>query len=136
MASSNKWALITGVSTGGLGDALAKELLSHNINVIITGIQLSHLDYFSHNCEAGVEKLQMDVTDAASISSAVQAVTQLTGDRLDILVNNAGYGYMMPLLDAEIDKVKQNFDVNVFGVLAVTQAFFPLLRAAGKILLI
>lgn len=38
---------------------------------------------------------------------------------------------MMPLLDADIANVKQNFDVNVFGVLAVTKAFFPLLRAAG-----
>jgi short-subunit dehydrogenase len=40
MAGTNKWALITGVSTGGLGDALAKELLLNNIKVIITGLQL------------------------------------------------------------------------------------------------
>jgi short-subunit dehydrogenase len=131
MTGTNKWALITGVSAGGLGDALAKELLSNNINVIITGLQLSHLDYFTHTANSHVERLQLDVTSTTSISAAVQAVTELTGSRLDILVNNAGYGYMMPLLDADLAKVKANFDVNVFGVLAVTQSFFPLLRAAG-----
>ena len=41
------------------------------------------------------------------------------------------YGYMMPLLDAPLADVRRNFEVNVFGLLAVTQAFFPLLRAAG-----
>lgn len=114
-----------------MGDALAKELRSNDINVIITGLQLSHLDYFSHTSDSRVEKLQLDFTSTASISSAVQAVTDVTGGKLDVLVNNAGYGYMMPLLDADLAKVKQNFDANVFGALAVTQAFFPLLRAAG-----
>ena len=46
------------------------------------------------------------------------------------LINNAGYGYMVPLLDAEMAAVRDNFEVNVFGLLAVTQAFFPLLRRA------
>lgn len=44
--------------------------------------------------------------------------------------DNAGYGYYMPLLDVELDKARKQYEVNVWGVLAVTQAFFPLLRAA------
>ena len=130
MASQRKWALITGVSEGGLGDALAKELLARNTNVIITGLKLEHLDYFSNVATSRVEKIELDVTSASSISAAVVLVRDITGGALDILINNAGYGYMMPLIDAEIEKVKKNFDVNVFGVLAVTQAFFPLLRTA------
>lgn len=48
-------------------------------------------------------------------------------------VDNAGYGYYMPLLDVELDKARKQYEVNVWGVLAVTQAFFPLLRAAKGI---
>jgi NAD(P)-dependent dehydrogenase (short-subunit alcohol dehydrogenase family) len=130
MATQRKWALITGVSEGGLGEALARELLANNINVIITGLKLEHLDYFSNGATSRVEKLELDVTSASSISAAVVMVRDIAGGRLDILINNAGYGYMMPLIDADIERVKKNFDVNVFGVLSVTQAFFPLLRPA------
>lgn len=68
------------------------------------------------------------MTSPSSISAAVAAVASITNGHLHYLINNAGYGYMMPLLDAEAQAVRQNFDVNVFGLLAVTQAFFPLLR--------
>lgn len=44
--------------------------------------------------------------------------------------DNAGYGYYMPLLDVDLAKAKRQYEVNVWGVLAVTQAFFPLLRIA------
>ena len=134
MARRKKWALITGVSAGGLGDALTQGLLANDINVIATGLKLSDLDYLSNNTSSQLERLQLDVTSASSIAAAVKATEAITDGMLSLLINNAGYGYMMPLLDADIDKVKRNFDVNVFGVLAVTQAFFPLLRAArGKV---
>lgn len=130
MASKSKWALITGVSEGGLGDALTQELLKHEVNVIATGLKLEHLDYLSTSGTAKLVHLELDVSSPTSIASAVESVQKITGDGLDILVNNAGYGYMTPLLDADIDRVKKNFDINVFGLLAVTQALFPLLRAA------
>ena len=44
--------------------------------------------------------------------------------------DNAGYGYYMPLLDVDIEKARKEYDVNVWGLLEVTQAFFPLLRIA------
>lgn len=123
------WFLITGVSPGGLGDALATELLKRpNIHVIVTGLEASHLDHLSES--ARIAKVQLDVTSSSSISEAVKQVAQITGGRLDFLVNNAGYGYMMPLLDADLGAMRRNFDVNVFGLLAVTQACFPLLREA------
>jgi 1-acylglycerone phosphate reductase len=112
------YCLITGVSTGGLGDALTTELLTRpNMHVIATGLELSHLDHITAP-SARVTRLQLE------------AVERLTGGVLHYLVNNAGYGYMMPLLDANINAVRDNFEVNVFGLLAVTQAFLPLLRRA------
>ncbi len=125
-----RWALITGVSQYGTGGALTEELLGHNISVIATGPTLKQLEYLNPNRIAKLEKLELDVTSPDSIAAAVSATERITGGKLDFLVNNAGYGYMMPLMDADINKIRKNFDVNVFGLLAVTQAFFPLLREA------
>ena len=75
----------------------------------------------------------MDVTDSSSITRAkIDTELLLLRHRgtLTYLFNNAGYGYMMPLLDCNLDRMRLNFEVNVFGLLAVTQAFFPLLREA------
>jgi len=128
--ASQVYCLITGVSPGGLGDALLTELLNQpNIEIIATGLSLSHLDHITAP-SARVTKLQLDVTSPSSISSALKEVERLTNGVLHYLVNNAGYGYMMPLLDADVSAVRDNFEVNVFGLLAVTQAFFPLLRRA------
>jgi NAD(P)-dependent dehydrogenase (short-subunit alcohol dehydrogenase family) len=121
------YVLITGVSPGGLGDALTTELLKRtNIHVLASGLEIGHLAHLPKHDR--ISKLQLDVTSPSSISAAVAVVASITNGCLHYLINNAGYGYMMPLLDAEAQAVKQNFEVNVFGLLAVTQAFFPLLR--------
>jgi 1-acylglycerone phosphate reductase len=132
--ADNRWALITGVSQGGLGDALTQQFLARGVSVVATSISLDLLSYLPQD-QPRLKLLQLDVTSTSSISTAVSQVNELTKGRLDFLVNNAGYGYMMPLMDADIDKVKQNYDVNVFGLLAVTQAFFPLLRVAKGIVI-
>lgn len=121
------YVLITGVSPGGLGDALTAELLKRpNIHILASGLETAHLSHLPDSNR--ISRLQLDVTSPSSISAAVETVQSITNGRLNYLINNAGYGYMMPLLDAEAQAVKQNFEVNVFGLLAVTQAFFPLLR--------
>ena len=129
MTSKTRWALITGVSNGGLGDALSTELLSKNINVIASSVELSLLDYLPSD-SSNLKKIELNVTSSESINKAVDEVNSITGGRLDFIFNNAGYGYMMPLLDAPLSEVRKNFKVNVFGLLEVTQAFFPMLRAA------
>jgi 1-acylglycerone phosphate reductase len=123
------YILITGISPGGLGDALTTELLKHpNTHILATGLSLTHLSHLPSSPR--ISKLELDVTSPTSISTALQTTTTITSGRLNYLINNAGYGYMMPLLDASPQAVQKNFDVNVFGLLAVTQAFFPLLREA------
>jgi len=131
---ATKWALITGVSHNGLGDALTAELLGRNISVIATALKLEQLGYLSTPSDTSttvrLEKLELDVTNSDSIASAVAATQRITNGKLDMLVNNAGYGYHMPLLDCSIDDFRRNFEVNVFGLLAVTQACSPLVREA------
>lgn len=54
-------------------------------------------------------------------------VERLTGGKLDYLVNNAGRNYTVPALDVDMDEIRQTFEVNVFAVMALCQAFAPLL---------
>jgi NAD(P)-dependent dehydrogenase (short-subunit alcohol dehydrogenase family) len=84
-----------------------------------------------------VEAIQLDVVDAASIAAAVQEISDRHG-RLDILVNNAGILLDNPALAPSaqtLDTWRSTFDTNLFAVIAVTQAFLPLLNQspAGRI---
>ena len=98
--------------------------------MIISGFHIKDLDYFTNGTTSKLEKVELDVTSTDSISSAVSLTQRITDGKLDMLINNAGYGYMMPLLDIDKESVRRNFDVNVFGLLEVTQAFFPFLQNA------
>ena len=74
--------------------------------------------------------LLFDVTDAAAITRAVEQVKQQIGNRgLAALVNNSGISGAAPLMHVPLDEVRRMFEVNVFGLLQVTQAFLPLLGA-------
>ncbi|OTB00232.1 hypothetical protein M426DRAFT_66357 [Hypoxylon sp. CI-4A] len=125
--------LITGCSEGGLGAALALAFAERDFHVFATlrnpgkaGSLASH---------PNIEVLSLEVTDLASISACAASVSKVTGGKLDILVNNAGMVFLMPMLDTSIEKSKALFDVNVWGMLAVTQAFAPMVvRSKGVIL--
>lgn len=107
--------------------------MKRGVNVIATSIDTNDVEYLEPkkgSSDGFLVTLKLDVTSPKSIHAAVERVEQLTDGKLDFLMNNAGYGYFAPLLDADISQSKKQFDVNVWGLLAVTQAFFPLLRAA------
>ncbi|KAK4503536.1 hypothetical protein PRZ48_004451 [Zasmidium cellare] len=128
-----KWALITGASPGGMGEAEAAAFLKRGVNVIATSIDTNDIEYLEPKqgtSDGFLVTLRLDVTSSKSIDAAVKQVENLTDGKLDFLVNNAGYGYFGPLMDVDIYQAKKQFDVNVWGLLAVTQGFFPLLRAA------
>ena len=78
-----------------------------------------------------MEAIQLDVTDAAGIAEAVRQVKEKHG-RLDILVNNAGIMLedpRRPPSSVPLEVWRQTFDTNLFGLIAVTQAFLPLLES-------
>ncbi|KAF7550934.1 hypothetical protein G7Z17_g5382 [Cylindrodendrum hubeiense] len=120
--------LITGCSEGGLGDALARALHQQGQHVIATARNPKKMAHFE---ELGIEKLELDVLSSESISACVAAVAESTGS-LDMLINNSGGGYAMPLIDSDPDVSRQLFEVNVWGMLAVTRAFLPLLLKSGE----
>jgi NAD(P)-dependent dehydrogenase (short-subunit alcohol dehydrogenase family) len=80
-----------------------------------------------------VRRLAIDVTDDDSVQAAVATVQQEDG-KLDILINNAGILGAQPMLPSQqsLGAVREVYETNLFGAIRVTQAFLPLLKAAGK----
>lgn len=88
----------------------------------------------AHLRDLGIETIILDVLSTESIKSAVDEVSKATDGSLDYLINNSGGGYSMPIADVDIAEAKKLYDLNVWSVISVTQAFLPLLiKAKGTI---
>src|SRR5262249_57699583 len=72
----------------------------------------------------GIDTVQLDVKDDASIGVAVRAVVDRAG-RIDVLVNNAGINIYGPIAEVPLASLRDMFDTNVLGLAAVPQALFP-----------
>jgi len=118
--------LITGVSTG-IGHATAKLLLDEGHHV--WGTVRKPADAEQLALHPAFCALTMDVTDRASIKSAVQSILE-SGKPLHALINNAGIAVSGPLETIAEADYRRQFDVNVFGNLATSQEVLPLLHAA------
>ncbi len=132
-----KHVVITGVSSG-IGRAAAEELGAHGYHVF--GSVRKEADAAPLQAQLGdsFTPLIFDVTDEAAIKAGCEKVTEVLGEnKLDGLVNNAGIGSGGPLMFQPMNEIRQVFEVNVFGMLRVTQTFLPLLGArnpqAGRV---
>ena len=127
--------LITGATTG-IGRHTALHLARAGHAVIATGRNQKLLDALVTDArDAGIalHTAQLDVTDGESIAAAVRAAERITAGRgIDVLVNNAGYGQAGPVEEVTDAELRKQFDTNVFGLMAVTRAFLPSMRARGK----
>ncbi|KAF2685181.1 IBR finger domain protein [Lentithecium fluviatile CBS 122367] len=123
--TSKRTILITGCSDGSLGSHLALAFHNAGWRVFATARNPAKLKTVTN---AGIETLQFDTLSSESIKNTVSAVAKLTGGSLDMLLNNAGAGYSMPLLDLDLDKTRDLFELNVYSLITVTRAFLPLLR--------
>lgn len=123
---SKVW-FITGCSTG-FGRILAEELLKTDAKVVATARDTSKLAHLSAGEHSELLTLQLDVLDSSAIQAAVLTAQAHFG-RIDVLVNNAGYGMMGALEETSIPALRRMFDTNVFGLVEVTQAVLPIMRA-------
>jgi 1-acylglycerone phosphate reductase len=86
---TRKTVLLTGCSPGGAGEAMAKIFQRNGLRVFATARNISKIESLT---SSGIEVVQLDVTDTASLSKAVEHVSKLTNGKLDYLVSNAGGG--------------------------------------------
>ena len=102
--------------------------------VFATGRRQDRLDEQSKTLNSDrLVTFALDVTDDASIKNAVSLIDEHTGGHgLDVLVNNAGYGHSGPAEFHSVEEWRGQFETNVFGLVAVTQAFLPKMRERGS----
>ncbi|KWZ33210.1 oxidoreductase [Burkholderia anthina] len=133
MASGNIM-LITGVSSG-FGRALAQEALAagHTVVGTVRSAQAAR-DFEALSAQAAVARV-LDVTDFERIDGVVADIEANVG-AVDVLVNNAGYGHEGIMEESPLDEMRRQFDVNVFGAVAMMKAVVPFMRERrrGRIL--
>ena len=134
-------ALITG-SSSGIGLLTAVELARGGYGVVATMRDLSRRSRLDEAAErAGVagqlDVRRLDVTETDSIPALVEAVVRDHG-RVDVLVNNAGFAVAGFVEDLRLDEIRQQFDTNFFGQVAMTKAVLPVMRRqrAGHIIMV
>lgn len=129
-ASDQKAVLITGASTG-IGREIAETLARDGFFVYAGARKQEDLDAL--NAIDNIQAVRLDVTVQEEINAAVETVRK-GGKGLHGLVNNAGVFIGGPLIEVDIDEVQWLMDVNVYGVVRVTQAFAPMIiESKGRI---
>lgn len=123
--SNSKVVLVTGVSSG-IGRATAMRFSERGCRVFGTVRNIAKAQPIP-----GVELIEMDIRDEASVKNGVHAVVAKT-DRIDVLVNNAGVTLLGSTEETSIAEAQSLFDTNVLGVLRATQATLPHMREQGS----
>jgi len=130
MAEDSNVVLITGCSTG-IGKASALHLARGGWVVYATARRISDV---SDLAAAGCRTLALDVTDESSMVAAVRAIEEAEG-AVGVLVNNAGYSQSGAIESVPLERVRRQFETNVFGTVRMTQLVLPAMRRRrrGKI---
>ncbi|MFM0065304.1 oxidoreductase [Paraburkholderia aspalathi] len=124
--ASSKILFITGVSSG-FGRALAQEALAagHRVVGTVRSAQAKR-DFESLSATAAFGRV-LDVTDFDAIDGIVAEIEATVGP-VDVLVNNAGYGHEGVMEESPLSEMRRQFDVNVFGAVAMMKAVLPFMR--------
>ena len=124
--SSPKILLITGVSSG-FGRALAQEAIAAGHRVVGTVRSEEARQKFETLDSTRALGRVLDVTDFKAIDGVVSEIETTVGP-VDVLVNNAGYGHEGVMEESPLAEMRRQFDVNVFGAVAMMQAVLPYMR--------
>jgi NAD(P)-dependent dehydrogenase (short-subunit alcohol dehydrogenase family) len=122
-----KSILITGCSSG-IGLCVAEGLKAHGWRVFASARKADDVVMLQ---QRGLEALQLDLTDSASINAAVNEVLQRTGGTLDALFNNGAYGQPGAVEDLSRAVLREQFENNFFGTHELTCRVLPVMRRQG-----
>src|SRR5690349_5565850 len=115
---ASKTVLITGCSDNGIGSALGKTFHDRGYHVFATARNPAKMTWLEGL--DNITPIKMDITKWADIKASVELVQEATSGKLDHLINNAARNHFMPVLDVELDEVRDLFESNYFGPLSVT----------------
>ncbi|HTF53175.1 MAG TPA: oxidoreductase [Pseudonocardia sp.] len=121
---------ITGASSG-LGRTLAEQVLAAGDRVVATARNVAALEDLTGPGPDDVIRLPLDVTDPEQVRATVAEAIERAG-AIDVLVNNAGHGLLGALEELSDEQIQRILGTNVFGVLAVTRAVLPHMRARRR----
>ena len=121
MVTQRKAVLISGASTG-IGRQCALRIAEAGFDVFAGVRSYEAGDELLNTSPRGIEPVILDITDRESI---LRLAEELRGERLYAVVNNAGVALLGPLEFLPLDRIRQQFEVNLFGHIAMTQAFLP-----------
>jgi NAD(P)-dependent dehydrogenase (short-subunit alcohol dehydrogenase family) len=121
---SKVW-FITG-ATRGLGAAIAKAALAAGNQVVATGRRAEAVSKALGD-HGNLLAAALDVASDVQVSAAVQGAVSRFG-RIDVLVNNAGYGQLGVFEETTLKQIRDQFETNVFGMMAVTREVLPIMR--------
>ncbi|MEW6210814.1 MAG: SDR family NAD(P)-dependent oxidoreductase [Acidobacteriota bacterium] len=134
---SRQVAIVTGASAG-IGEAAAHSLAREGAIVVMAARRLERLNQIKKEIESSggqAVSVSCDVTVAEDRERLVREAMSING-RIDALVNNAGYGQRGPIEIVPIGSIRQNFETNLFSLIALTQLVIPLMREqrSGRII--
>ncbi len=128
MNTNKKVVLITGCSSG-IGLHAAIELNKRGYRVIATARNLNDVKQLKTN---GLESEQLDLSDSASIKTALNNTLEKTQGKIDVLFNNAAFGLVGAVEDLTREAIRAQFETNLFGTLELTNRVIPIMRKQGQ----
>ncbi len=119
--------IITGCSAGGIGEGIARAVLEHGDNAVVTARSVSKLEGIVADYPDSALAVALDVSDQAGIDACYEAAVKRFG-QVDVLVNNAGYCYRSSVEEADPQGVMDMFNANFFGAVAMIKKVLPAMR--------
>lgn len=127
---SKTW-IITGASTGGIGEGIARAVLAGGDNAVITARSLDKLQAIVKDYPQQAMPFVMDIADPAAVNACVKKALETFGT-IDVLVNNAGHGYRSSVEEGEDAAIEELYNTNFFGPVRMIKAVLPVMRAKGE----